>query len=153
VLRLASAWASGPGAQFLHATVQRRHWAAGCRRGDDMQIRERLGDDATIVELTGDGVGSEPSILKEKILSVLHRGDRRIVLDMTHLRSMDSTCLAEIVVSYKAIVAAGGVLKMAAPNPHVRRLMQVTRVDTFIQVYDTDADAMASFDVKGSRTS
>jgi anti-anti-sigma factor len=118
-----------------------------------MQLRQRQVEGAIVVDLSGDGTGSEPSILKELVTSLLNRGHRRIVLNGEDLRSIDSTCLAEIVASYKATVVAGGMLKMAPANAHIRRLLQVTRVDTFIHVYDSEADAIASFDVAESRKS
>jgi anti-anti-sigma regulatory factor len=57
---------------------------------------------------------------------------------------MDSTSLAEIVASYKAATAAGGVMKIAAPNAHIRRLLQVTKVDTCVATHDSEADAVDS---------
>jgi anti-sigma B factor antagonist len=117
-----------------------------------MQISERHVEGACVVTLSGDGIGSEPSILKERIMSLLARGYPRIVLDVEPLRSMDSTCLAEIVATYKLAAGTGGVLKMSAVNPQIRRLLQVTKVDTFIQCYESEAAAIASFDVAGSRS-
>jgi anti-anti-sigma factor len=118
-----------------------------------MQFSERRVEGAVVVALSGDGIGAEPSTLKELITSLLARGERRIVLDVEHLRTMDSTGLAEIVASYKATVATGGMLKMAGAKGHIRRLLQVTKVDTFIHVYESEAEAIASFDVAGSRSS
>lgn len=117
-----------------------------------MQLRQRQVEGAMVVDLSGDGIGSEPSILKELLTSLLARGHRHIVLNVEHLQTMDSTCVAEIVASYKAALATGGVLKLAAPNPYVRRLLQITKVDTFVTTYDSEARAIASFDVAGSRT-
>jgi anti-sigma B factor antagonist len=111
-----------------------------------MEFSERQVGGAIVVALSGDGIGSEPSTLKELILSLLDRGHRRIVLDVEHLRSMDSTCLAEIVASYKTIVAAGGMLKMVPDSAPTCRLLQITKVDTFIHLYASEADAVASFD-------
>lgn len=117
-----------------------------------MQLRQRQVQGAMVVDLSGDGAGSEPSILKELIMSLLAGGHRRIVLNAERLRTMDSTCVAEIVASYKAIVAAGGMLKIAAPDAHLRRLLRVTRVDTFVTPYDVEADAVASFDITDTET-
>lgn len=104
-----------------------------------------------VIDLSGDGIGSDPSILKALVTSLLDRGHRHIVLNAEHLQNMDSTCLAEIVASYKATLATGGLLKMASANPHVRRVMHVTKVDTFVVIYDSEAEAVASFDVSQRR--
>jgi anti-anti-sigma factor len=111
-----------------------------------MQLRERSVEGAMVIDLSGDGIGSEPSILKALVTSLLERGHRHIVFNAEHLQNMDSTCLAEIVASYKATMAEGGLLKMASATPPVRRVMHVTKVDTFVVIYDSEAEAIASFD-------
>jgi anti-anti-sigma factor len=116
-----------------------------------MQLRERQVEGAMVIDLSGDGIGSDPSILKALVTSLLDRGHRHIVLNTEHLESMDSTCLAEIVTSFKATVAAGGLLKMASASPPVRRVMHVTKVNTFVLIYDSEAEAVASFNVSQSR--
>jgi anti-anti-sigma factor len=117
-----------------------------------MELRQRQVEGAMVVDLSGDGIGSEPSRLKELLVSLLASGHRHIVLNVEQLHTMDSTCVAEIDASYKAAIATGGVLKMASPNQYVRRLLQTTRVDTFVTTYDSEASAIASFDVAPSRT-
>ena len=117
-----------------------------------MQLGQRQVKDATVVDLSGDGIGSEPSPLRALITSILANGGRQLVLNLEHLEKMDSTCLAEIVASYKATVAAGGVIKIASANSHVRRVLLVTRVDTFLNPYESESGAIESFDVAESST-
>lgn len=116
-----------------------------------MELRERQAGNITVIDLTGDGIGSEPSALKPLVQSILDRGDRRIVLNVEQLQNMDSTGVGEIFVSYKAVASSGGELKLASPNAQLRRLLQVTKVDTFIRLYDSEASAIASFQTVGSR--
>lgn len=118
-----------------------------------MQLRQRQVADVRVVDLSGDGIGAEPSTLKQLITSLLDGGHRQIVLNLGDLQSMDSTGVAEIVASYKAIGASGGVLKIAAAKGHLLRLLRVTRVDTFIRLYDSEEEAVASFNVAESPTS
>lgn len=117
-----------------------------------MQLRQRQVEDVSVVDLSGDGIGAEPSTLKQLITSLLDSGHRQIVLNLGDLNSMDSTGVAEIVASYKTIDANGGVFKIAGARGHLRRLLHVTRVDTFISLYDSEAEAVASFHVAESRT-
>ncbi len=118
-----------------------------------MELFERQAGNVTVIELAGDGIGSEPSALKPLVQSVLNRGDRRIVLNVAQLQNMDSTCVGEIFASYKVVASTGGDLKLAHCDAHVRRLLHVTKVDTFIRVFDSEADAIASFETVGPRTS
>lgn len=117
-----------------------------------MQLGQRQVKGARVIDLSGDGIGSEPSPLKALITSILANGDRHLVLNLEHLEKMDSTCLAEIVASYKVTVAAGGIMKIASANSHVRRVLLVTKVDTFVNSYESESDAVESFDVAGLTT-
>ena len=117
-----------------------------------MQLDQRQVKSATVVDLSGDGIGSEPSPLRALITSILASGRRQLVLNLEQLEKMDSTCLAEIVASYKATVAAGGIMKIASANTHVRRVLQVTRVDSFVHIYESESAAVESFDVAESRS-
>ena len=117
-----------------------------------MEFRQRHVGGASVVDLSGDGVGSEPSSLRVVITSLLETGHRSIVLNLDALQKMDSTCLAEIVASYKATIATGGRMAIVAANTHIRRVLRVTKVDTCVNTYESEADAVASFDVAESRT-
>jgi len=117
-----------------------------------MQLDQRQVKGATVVDLSGDGIGSEPSPLRALITSILANGRRHLVLNLEQLEKMDSTCLAEIVASYKATVAAGGIMKIASANTHVRRVLQVTKVDTFVNTYGSESAAVESFGVAESST-
>jgi anti-sigma B factor antagonist len=112
-----------------------------------MEFRQRHVQGASVVDLAGDGIGSEPSSLQALITSLLENGHRHIVLNLDALQKMDSTCLAEIVASYKATIAAGGSMKIVAANTHIRRVLHVTKVDTCVNTFESEADALASFDV------
>jgi anti-anti-sigma factor len=118
-----------------------------------MKLTERQVQGAVVIDLSGVGIGAEPSILHELVNSRLARGHRQFVLGLEKLQSMDSTCLAEIVASFKAVVEAGGTLKMASPSPHIRRSLHVTRIDTLISTYDSVTDAVASFATTASGSS
>ena len=117
-----------------------------------MQLDQRQVKGATVVDLSGDGIGSEPSPLRALITSILASGQRQLVLNLEQLEKMDSTCLAEIVASYKSTVAAGGIMKIASANTHVRRVLQVTKVDTFVNTYESESAAVESFDVAETRS-
>jgi anti-sigma B factor antagonist len=117
-----------------------------------MHYRQRHVPGAIVVDLSGDGIGSEPSSLRTLISSLLKSGHRHIVLNLDALQRMDSTGLAEIVASYKATVDAGGDMKIASTNEHIRRVLRVTKVDTCVNTFESEADAVASFDSEASRT-
>lgn len=114
-----------------------------------MHVSERQVNDVTVIDV---GTGARSGLV-ELVKAVLQRGDRRLVLNVGQLGAVDSTCLGEIFASYKATLALGGVLRLAHPDAHLRRVLQVTKLDTFIGIFDTEEEAIASFGKAGSRVS
>lgn len=111
-----------------------------------MQLSERRVRGVTIIDLTGDlTVPDNPGALREKVITLLHRGERRILLNVENLRHMDSSCLGEIVASYTSTASAGGSLKLEHVGPHLRDLLHTTRLDAIFESYDTEDTAIASF--------
>jgi anti-anti-sigma regulatory factor len=58
---------------------------------------------------------------------------------------MDSSCLGEIVESYKTTVSNGGTLKLARVGPHLRSVLQSTALAKILESYETEDEALASF--------
>jgi anti-sigma B factor antagonist len=115
-----------------------------------MQLSERQVSGVTVIDVEGDLIVTDnPCAVKESVKAILQRGERRIVLNVARIRRMDSTCLGELIASYTTTAVHGGVLKLAEPDPHLRRLLELTRLNTIIEVLDTEAEAIASFDAAG----
>jgi anti-sigma B factor antagonist len=59
-----------------------------------------------------------------------------LVLDLRDLSFMDSSGLGALMELYRRSVAEGWSLVLAAPQPQVTRLLQITGVDTRLTVID-----------------
>ena len=111
-----------------------------------MQFREQRIGGVTVIYAEGDFViSSVPCGMQGEVKTVLARGECHIVLNLSGIKRMDSSCLGELVASYTSTIGRGGVLNLAAPTNHVRRLLELTRLDTVIKVFQTDDDAIADF--------
>jgi stage II sporulation protein AA (anti-sigma F factor antagonist) len=66
----------------------------------------------------------------------------RIVIDLHQVTFMDSTGINALIGAYKAVTAAGGWLRLAAPTDNVMRLLQLVRVHTIIDCHPTLRDAL-----------
>ncbi len=113
-----------------------------------MQLSERQVNGISIIDVSGDlRVPAEnPRALRERVIAVLHRGERRILLNFANLQFMDSSCLGEIVQSYKTTASNGGILKLAHIGPHLRNVLHTTTLVKILESYDTEDQAIASFD-------
>ena len=112
-----------------------------------MELTERQVSGVSIIDIAGDlRVPTEdPREVRDKVLAVLSRGERRILLNFASLQYMDSSCLGEIVESYKTVVSSGGVLKLAQVGAHLKTVLQSTGLSTVLESYETESEAIASF--------
>ena len=112
-----------------------------------MQLSERQVNGVSIIDVSGDlsTPAENPRVLREKVLALLHRGDRSILLNFAELQHMDSSCLGEIVESYKIASSNGVALKLAHLGPHLQNLLRTTALDKVLESYRTEEEAMASF--------
>jgi anti-sigma B factor antagonist len=78
--------------------------------------------------------------LLAELLQLAAHQRARIVIDLSEAPMCDSSALNAFVQIHQNATAAGGWLRLAAPQPLVRRLLHVTNLDQLIPVYaDTDA--------------
>lgn len=111
-----------------------------------MQFRERQVDGVTVIDVQGDLEVTAPSYaLHDFVKDILRRGERRIVLNLERIDRVDSTCLGEVVESFRTTAMHGGALKIAPRAPHLARQLHITHLDKFIEMFDTEAAAIASF--------
>lgn len=72
------------------------------------------------------------SELSQTLDAMIRRGDRRVLLDLAELHDIDAAGVGELVCAFNAMSTAGGVLRIARANRHVRSVLQVTGVFTLL---------------------
>jgi anti-sigma B factor antagonist len=112
-----------------------------------MHLGERQVNGVSIIDVSGDlrVPAEDPRALRDRVTAALLRGERRILLNFANLQYMDSSCLGEIVESYKSTASNGGTLKLAHIGPHLRNLLHTTTLAKIFEFYDTEDEAIASF--------
>jgi anti-sigma B factor antagonist len=73
-------------------------------------------------------------------------GKKNVVLNLAKVSTIDSSGLGEIVAGYSTLRAAGGTLKLINMPKRVTDLMTITKLYTVFDVYDTEAEGIASFE-------
>ncbi|GIH24943.1 anti-sigma-B factor antagonist [Acrocarpospora phusangensis] len=61
----------------------------------------------------------------------------RVVIDMSGVEFCDSTGMNVLLSALKRLKERGGVLEVAAPRPAVRKILQVTGLDSVFTVHET----------------
>ena len=112
-----------------------------------MELSERQVKGVAVVDVCADFAlpTENPRPIREKVVALLHRGERLILLNLGNVRHTDSSFLAEIVESYKAAAAKGGILKLEHAEPRLRTMLHTTALETIFNPYDAEDEAIASF--------
>ena len=84
--------------------------------------------------------------LEESAKECFNNGTRDLVIDLSHTTSLTSIGIRAIVVIHKLLATDGAKhLKIAAPMPYLREMLDVSGVTQYIEIYDTVEEAIASF--------
>jgi len=112
-----------------------------------MQLRlsTRTIDGALIVDCGGRIVfGEESASLRDSVKKLIP-GNKNIVLNLGGVNYIDSGGLGTLVALYTTANNAGGSIKLANLTQRVGDLLQVTKLLTVFQVYDSEEQAVQSF--------
>ncbi len=95
-----------------------------------------------VVTVGGDLDVDTATALRQQLADQLREGRRHIVLDLTGVPFMDSSGLNIILRTLQEARRLGGSLRLAAPVPAVRRLLDLTGVSISAPVYDSVDEAL-----------
>jgi anti-sigma B factor antagonist len=103
-------------------------------------------DGVTVVALDGRIVlGEESNSLREKLKSLATEGKKKIVLNMAKVDYIDSAGLGILVGAYVGAKTRGASVRLCHLGKKFHEVMQITRLLTVFDVYDTQAAAVSSF--------
>jgi anti-sigma B factor antagonist len=109
-----------------------------------MNVREV--DGVGVVALEGRVVlGEESNALREQVKSMLAAGQKKIVLNMDHVTYIDSAGLGTLVAAHHSARTQGASLKLCNLGTRFQEILQVTKLLTVFEVYDSEAAAIRSF--------
>ena len=107
---------------------------------------ERIEPDIHVLKLAGRlGIGSSGQELQWKVEELLAKSEKKVVMDFTDLKYLDSTGLGIVVFCSGKLNESGGELHVAGANPTILNLFKITRVDKVLRIADTVEKAVASF--------
>lgn len=112
-----------------------------------MQLRmsTRVVDDILIVDCSGRIVfGEETSELRETVRDLIVQNGR-IILNLSDVNYIDSGGLGTLVALFITARSAGAAIKLANLTERVGDLLQVTKLLTVFEVYDSEGKALESF--------
>ena len=79
------------------------------------------------------------------LVFLTHLERSNIVLDLDNTETLDSTGLAALLETQDGLRQLGGDLKIATTNPMNRKILELTRLDESLDVFESVIDAVKSF--------
>jgi anti-sigma B factor antagonist len=111
-----------------------------------MQIEERVIGGVTILDLKGKmTLGEGDELLKDKINSLIHQGQKKLLLNLEGVPYIDSAGLGEIVRTYTTVSRQGGSLKLVNLTKRITDLLAITKLLTVFETFESEKDAIASY--------
>ena len=112
-----------------------------------MQISERSAGNVTVLDLSGPVTltRGDDQLFKDKINSLVHQGQKKILVNMGGVTMVDSAGLGEIVAAYTTVTKAGGALKLVNLTKKLHDLLSITKLLTVFETYDSEQEALAQF--------
>jgi anti-sigma B factor antagonist len=112
-----------------------------------MQLRmsTRSLEGALVVDCSGRLVfGEESASLRDTVKKLLEQSPK-VVMNLREVNYIDSGGLGTLVSLYTSARNAGGAVKLASLSQRVGDLLQVTKLFTIFEVFDSEEEAARSF--------
>jgi anti-sigma B factor antagonist len=108
-----------------------------------MVLNPRRLDDVVILDLSGRiTMGEGTLVLRQHIQKLLAGGNRKFLLNLADVDYIDSSGLGELVTSFTTVRNQGGQLKLLNLTRRVQDLLQITKLLTVFEVFNSEAEAL-----------
>ncbi|MBZ5544210.1 MAG: STAS domain-containing protein [Acidobacteriia bacterium] len=107
---------------------------------------EKLVSGVMVLDLRGRiTLGEETEALRTRVKKLVEAGYTRLILNLADVNYVDSVGLSTLVASYTSARKQGGDVKLLKLTKRIHDLLQITRLSTVFETYDTLEDATRSF--------
>ena len=112
-----------------------------------LRLNTRTQDGVLVVDCAGRIVfGEESGLLRDTVKNLLNE-NKRIILNLGETNYIDSVGLGTLVSLYTSAQNSGASIKLANLTKRVGDLLQVTKLLTVFEVYDSEEKALDSFKI------
>ena len=96
-------------------------------------------------------MGEETAFLRHQIKDLLNES-RQIVLNLAQVDYMDSSGLGSLVGLYTSARSLGGEIKLAGLTQRVKDVLQITKLGSIFEFYNTPEEAASTFNRQAGST-
>ena len=108
-------------------------------------VKLRRLDDVVILDISGRLTLGEGAVtLREALQKLLEAGERKLVMNLAEVDYVDSGGLGELVTAFTTVRAHGGQLKLLNLTRRIQDLLQITKLLTVFDSFDSETEAIKS---------
>ena len=111
---------------------------------DDLTIESRTVDDVLVVSLDGDLDAFTVQEVKKQMIQFIEEGYRKIVVNLSKVRYINSTSIGVIVSRLRELKARQGELVLAELSDRVNRILTLVGGKKLFKIFNTEKEAVAS---------
>lgn len=106
--------------------------------------RERVVDGVLILSLRRSLRGMGEAGLRDRIDECVRLGQLQILMDLSEVPFIDSTELGRLIRCHLSVRQAGGRVRLFSVPERVLSLLRMSRLETVLDVYPTEVEALAA---------
>lgn len=111
-----------------------------------LKIQSRSVNDVTILDLSGEIVlGEESRILRKTLKDLIASDNKKILLNLGEVNYIDTSGLGALISAFGEMNNQQGKLKLLNLTKRVQAVMQITKLLTVFDVFDSEEAALNSF--------
>jgi anti-sigma B factor antagonist len=111
-----------------------------------LRITDRDVNGVSVLDLDGRIVlGDESNAFRERFKTLMAAGKKKIVLNLAGVTYIDSAGLGTLVATFNNARSQGATLKLANLGAKSKEVLQLARLMTFFDIFESDSAAVASF--------
>ncbi|RIK68481.1 MAG: hypothetical protein DCC65_02485 [Planctomycetota bacterium] len=124
-----------PGKPGTHASIAQTPFLLESRASENGVIIARMSGSCTM---------EVAESVCRQVLDLVSRAERVLIVDMSNLDFIESMGLGGLVAGYLRARKQGREVRLCAPQPAIRELLEMTRLTLLFRVFDSVAEAQAS---------
>jgi len=110
-----------------------------------LSLETRSSGDVIIVHCHGRIIYRDEASALSQVVSEMLQDRGKVILDLSGVHSIDSAGIGELVLLHTRALSQNADLKCASPSPLVRELLDLTNVDSVIEIHPSLGAALAAF--------
>ena len=108
-------------------------------------------DHIVVLNLAGRVSVLEPQ-LRQLAEELVQRGSRHFIVNLANVSYLDNSGLGQLCLIYTMARNRGGDMKLLKPTLRIKRLLNVTKLDTVFESFESEDEAIASLSNSAART-